>query len=144
MEFADCLFEDAGKSAPPSGVDNCDGTFLGINEKNGDTVGGLDSEEEAGRFGERGVAFAGFDGGGSERPNDGRMDLFEIDEREFFGTETGLEPFAVFEDIFASIPFGKTEVEDFLTVEVGNTAWTCAETVDEPGKSVEGVELEDF
>jgi hypothetical protein len=38
------------------------------------------------------------------------VDLFEGEELEIVGAEGGLEPAAVFEDVFASVPVGETEV----------------------------------
>ena len=125
-------------------MDCGDGAVFGVDEEDGDAVGSLDAEEEAGSAGDRGVAFAGFFGGGGERPDDGGMDLFQIDEREFLSTEGGLEFFAIFDDVFAGVPFGEAEVEDFLSIEIGDAAWGGAETVEKPGEFFEGVEFENF
>ena len=125
-------------------MDGGSGAFFGIDEEDRDAVGSLDAEEEAGSVGDRGVAFAGLFGGGGERPDDCGVDLLEIDEREFLSAEGGLEFFAVFEDVFASVPVGEAEVEDLLSVEIGDAAGGGAETVEEPGKFFEGVEFEDF
>ncbi len=125
-------------------MDGGNGAFFRIDEEDGDAVGSLDAEEEAGSAGDRGVAFAGLFGGGSERPDDGRMNLLKIDQREFLSAEGGLEFLAVFEDVFAGVPFGEAEVEDGVTVEIGDAAWGSAETVEKPGEFCEGVEFEDF
>ena len=125
-------------------MDCGDGAFFGIDEEDGDAVGSLNAEEEAGSVGERGVTFAGLLGGGGERPDDGGMNLFEIDEREFLSAESRLEFFAILEDVFAGVPFGEAEVEDFLSVEIGDAAGGGAEAVEKPGKLFEGVEFEDF
>jgi len=58
LHFADGLGGDAGEGAAPAGVNGGDGAFLGVNEEDGDTVGGLDGEEEAGAIGDAGVATA--------------------------------------------------------------------------------------
>jgi len=144
VEFTDGLFEDAGEGAAPTGVDCGYGAVLGIGEKDGDAVGGLDGEEEARSFCERSIAITGFFGGRGERPDDGGMDLFEGDEWEFLSAEGSLKFLAVFEDVFAGVPFGEAEVEYALAVEVGDTAGGGAEAVEEPGKFSEGVEFEDF
>ena len=68
-------------------MDGGSGAFFGIDEEDGNAVGSLDTEEEAGSVGDRGVAFAGFFGGGGEGPDDGGVDLLEIDEREFLSAE---------------------------------------------------------
>lgn len=48
--------------------------------------------------------------------DDIRMDLLERDEREIGGIERGLESAAIFEDVFARVPVGEAEVEDFFVV----------------------------
>ena len=125
-------------------MDGGNGAFFGVDEEDGNAVGSLDDEEEAGSAGERGVTFAGLLGGGGERPDDGGMDLFQIDEREFLSAEGGLEFFAIFDNVFACVPFGEAEVEDFLSVEIGDAAWSGAEAVEEPGEFFEGVEFQNF
>ena len=47
------------KRAAPAGVDSGDGTFFGVDQEDGDAVGGLDGEEEAGAVSDAGVAAAG-------------------------------------------------------------------------------------
>jgi len=51
-EFADGFFEDTSESAAPAGVNGSDGSFFGVDEKDRDTVGSSDAEEEAGSVGE--------------------------------------------------------------------------------------------
>ena len=51
MEFADGLFEDAGERATPASMNGRDRAFLGIDEKDGNAICGLNTEEEAGGFG---------------------------------------------------------------------------------------------
>ena len=48
LHFADGFDDDAGESAAPASVDGGDGALFGIDEENGDAVGGLDGEEEVG------------------------------------------------------------------------------------------------
>jgi len=62
VEFADDFFENAGERAAPAGVNGGDGAVLGIDEKDGDAIGGLNAEKKAGSFGKRGVAFTRFFG----------------------------------------------------------------------------------
>ena len=50
MKFADGFFKDAGKCAAPACVNGGGDTLFGIDEKNRNTVGGLDAEEKAGSF----------------------------------------------------------------------------------------------
>src|SRR5262245_5089507 len=107
MEFADGFFEDAGERAAPAGVDCGDGAFFGVDEEDRDAICGLNAEEKAGSFGERGVSFAGLFWYGGERPNDRGVNLFEGDERKFLRVEGGLEFLAIFEDVFAGVPVGE-------------------------------------
>ncbi len=58
--------------------------------------------------------------------------------------EGGLEFFAIFDDVFASVPFGDAEVEDVLAAEIRDTAGARAETVEEPREFGEGFKLEDL
>ena len=62
VKFTNGFFEDAGQSAAPAGVNGGDGAVLGIDEKDGDAIGGLNAEKKAGSFGKRGVAFTRFFG----------------------------------------------------------------------------------
>lgn len=55
-----------------------------------------------------------------------------------------MEFFAVGEDVLAGVPIGEAEIEDFVVVELGDTAGGGAETVGEPGEFGERFELEDF
>ncbi len=142
-EFADGFFKDAGEGTTPAGVDGGYGTFFGVDKKDGDAVGGLHGQQKARSFCERSVTFAGLFGSGGERPDDGRVDLLEIDEREFLSAESGLEFLAVFEDVFAGVPFGEAEIEDGVAIEIGDAAGGGAEAVEEPGKFFEGIEFED-
>ena len=144
VEFADGFFEDAGEGSAPSGVNGGDNALFGVNEEDGDAVGGLDSEEKAGGFGKRGISFAGFLRRRFKGPDDGRMDLFEDDEREFLSAKGGLEFLAVFEDVFADVPVGEAEIEDGVTVEIGDAAGSCAETVEEPREFGERLKLEEL
>jgi len=143
-EFADGLFEDAGEGTAPACVGGGDGAFFWIDQEDGDAIGSLDAEQEAGSAGERSVALTGLFGGGGERPDDGGMNLLEIDEREFLGAESSLEFLAVFEDVLAGVPVGEAEIENFLSVEIGDATGDGAETVEEPRNFFEGVEFENF
>ena len=144
VKFTDGFLGDAGQGTAPTGVNGGDGAFFGIDQKNGNAVGGLNSEENTGRFCEGGVGFAGFLWSRGEGPDDGGMNLFERDEREFWGAEGSLEFFAIFADVFTGVPVGETKVKNLLAVEFGDATRARAESVDEPRKLFEGVEFEDF
>ena len=70
--------------------------------------------------------------------------MFEGDEGKFLSAESGLEFFAVLEDVFASIPVGEAEVQDFATVEVGDAAGSGAKAMEEPGEFGKEFELQNF
>jgi hypothetical protein len=91
-------------------VDGRYGAFLGIDEKNGHAVRGLDSEEEAGMVRDRGVALAWFVGSRIEEMDYVGVDLFEGDEFEIVRAESELKAAAIFEDVFASVPIREAEV----------------------------------
>jgi len=62
------------------------------------------------------------------------MDLFERFEFEIACAESGLEETAIFEDVFAGVPFHEAEIEDFLRFAGTHTAGTGAEAMNEPRK----------
>ena len=76
LHAADGFLRDAGKSATPSGMDGGDSAFFGIDQKNGNAIGGLNGEEDAGTIGGGGVAFAGIGGWLRESMENVGMDLF--------------------------------------------------------------------
>ena len=55
-----------------------------------------------------------------------------------------MEAAAIFQDVFAGVPIGEAEIQNFFAVEIADTARARAEAVDEPGDFVEGGDLEDF
>jgi hypothetical protein len=57
-------------------VDGGNGAFLGVDEEDGDAIGGLDGEEEAGAVGDGGIAAAGVGGGGVEEVDYVGVELF--------------------------------------------------------------------
>jgi len=63
---------------------------------------------------------------------------------EIIGAEGRLKEAAIFEDVFAGVPFHKAEVEEFFGFEGAYTAGPCAEAVNEPGKLAEGGEFENL
>jgi hypothetical protein len=47
LEATNRFGEDAAEGATPAGMDGGYGAFLGVDEKDGDAVGGLNGQEEA-------------------------------------------------------------------------------------------------
>ena len=60
------------------------------------------------------------------------------------GAEGGLKEAAIFEDVFAGVPFHETEIEDFFGFEGAYAAGPCAEAVDEPGELSKRGEFENL
>jgi len=76
LHFADGFGGYTGEGAAPASVDGGDGAFFGVDEEDGDAVGGLDGQEEAGAVGEAGVAATGGGGGGVEEMDYVGVELF--------------------------------------------------------------------
>jgi hypothetical protein len=57
------------------------------------------------------------------------MDLLEGNEFEIACAECGLKEAAIFEDVFAGVPFHDAEVEDFFGFERAYTTGASAEAV---------------
>jgi len=134
LQLADSLDDDALERAAPASVNGGDGALVGIDEENGNAIGGLDAQEEAGAAGDGGIAAAGLGGGGVEKMDNVGMDLFQGDESEARSTEGGLEATTVFEDVLFGVPFGETEIKNFIAFLVADAAGPGAEAVDEPGE----------
>lgn len=64
-----------------------------------------------------------------ENANHVRVDLLERNEFETGGAERGLKQAAILKDVFARVPFGKAEIEDFFRFERAYAAGACAEAV---------------
>lgn len=86
------------------------GAVSGVDEEDGNAVGGLNAEEEAGAVGGGGVSRTGLGWDAVEKVDDVGMDLLERDELEVVGAEGGLEAAAIFENVFASVPAGEAEI----------------------------------
>lgn len=58
LHFADGLRGNASQGAAPAGVDGGDGALFGVDEQDGDAVGGLDGQEVAGAVGDASITTA--------------------------------------------------------------------------------------
>ena len=134
LHLPDGFDDDPLERASPAGMNGGDRALFWIDEENGDAVGGLDAQKEAGAFGDGGVALARFGGHGVEKMDDIGMDLFQGDKFAIGCVEGGLEAAAVFEDIFFSVPVGVAKIENFFAALIADTAGLGAEAVDEPGE----------
>lgn len=139
LHFSDGLADNALERATPARMDGGDSTFSGIDEKNGNAIGGLDAQEETRLVRHRSVAAAGIGGNGFENVHDMGVKLFERDESELRCTESRLQTAAIFQYVFAGVPFREAEIEDLLDSSMrdrravdqrADTAGARAETVD--------------
>ncbi len=142
LHFADSFGDDAGQGATPAGMNGSDGALSRVDEENGDAIGGLDAEEDAGAVGDRGVALTDYRRRGVEEMDDVGVDLLQGDEFHVGGAKGGLETAAVLQDVFLGVPFGEAEIQDFLGVLIGDAAGLGAKAVDQPGEFGERGHLE--
>lgn len=143
VHLADGLGDDALERAAPSGVDGGDGALFGVHEENGDAVGGLHEEKQAGAVRYRSVAAAGCPRRIIEEVHDIGVDLFERDKLENFCAESRLQTTPVFQNIFFGVPIRKTEIQHFLAVERAYAAGPRAKAVNQPGNPGKCGHLED-
>ena len=143
---------NAGEGAAPSGVNGGDGAMARINEQDGDAVGGLDGEEQAGRGRGDSIAFRRISRRFEDDMRDVGMDLLQGDERRFSMAERARKTAAIFLDALTAIPIRIAEIQDLfragasrlLRFENASAAGTCAEAVNEPVKLRERKDFEDL
>ena len=144
LHAANGFLGDAGERAAPASVNGGNGAFLGIDDQDRDAIGGLYGEEKAGAIGSGGVSSAGIHGLLMENADDVRVNLLERDEIEFAGAEGGLQLAAIFQNVFARVPFHEAEVENFFAVEGADAAGAGAEAVNKPGQFRKRSEFENL
>ncbi len=144
LHLADGFGGNASESAAPTGMNGRYSASFGVDEKNWDAVGGLHAEEQAGAVCGGGVTSARLGRGGVEKMDYVGMDLLERNEFEVRRAESGLEAAAVFQDVFASVPFGEAEIQHLLAIHGADAAGAGAEAVDEPGNFGERGHLKDL
>ncbi len=143
LHFADGLGDDALQRAAPARMNSGDCTLPWVDEKDRNAIRGLHGEKKAHAVCDGSVAAARFARRGVECVNDVGVKLFERGEREIVCAERGLEAAAIFQNVFAGIPVGEAEIQNFSALQVADATWPSAETVDQPGKLREGWDLED-
>ena len=134
LHLANGFDNDALEGAAPTGMDGSDGARFRVDEENRDAISGLHAEKEPGAVGGGSVTTVRLGGCGVEKMDYVGVDLFQRDELEIGCAEGGQETAAVLQNVFSTVPFRETEVEDLFAVLVGNTAGFDAEAVDEPGE----------
>jgi len=117
LHAAERFFRDALRGAAPAGMNRGYRAVLRIGKQDGNAVGGLDRQQDAGLAGDEGVAFGGCfasrEFSGAHHANDIGMNLAQRCDAHFAGAESCQEFRAVFQDAFARIPFRESEVQDF-------------------------------
>ena len=144
LHAADGFLGDAGEGAAPTSVNGADRAFFRIDEEYRHAIGGLDAEQKAGAVCGGSVTFAGAGGGLWKNANHVRMDLFQRNKFEVACPNGGLKQAAIFDDVFAGVPFREAEIEDFFGFERANPAGTSAEAVQKPGKLAKRGEFENL
>lgn len=143
VHFSDGFHDDALQSAAPTRVDGGDSSLSGIDEKNRNTVGGLGAKKKSGSVCDRGVTAAGVSWSCIEHVHDVGVKLFQGDERKIRCAESKLKTAAIFQDVFAGVTFGETEIEDLFYFFLGDrraadkgadAAGPRAEAVEQPGQ----------
>jgi len=133
LHFPNGFCDDALQCAAPAGMNGGDGSLLGIDEKNGDAIGSLNAEKQAGANGRGSVTATGLGGHGIEDLYNIRMELPEGNERENVCIERRLKEVTIFENKFPRVPCRETEIQDPFAFESADAARPRAEAVDEPG-----------
>ena len=133
LHFPNGFCDDALQRAAPAGMNGGDGSLFGIDEKNGDAIGGLNAEKQAGANCCGGVPATGLGGHGIEDLHNIRMELPEGNEREIVCIERTLKEATIFENKFPRVPLRETEIQDPFAFESADAARPGAEAVDEPG-----------
>jgi hypothetical protein len=120
LQFSNGFCDDALQSAAPARVDGGYSSFSGIDEKNRNTVGGLDAEKKSGSVCDRGVTTARVSWSCIEHVDDVGVKLFQGDESKIRCAERREETTAIFQNIFAGVTFGETEIEDLFCFFLGD------------------------
>ncbi len=141
---SDTVFDDAFHGSAPAGMEGSDDFAYGVGNKDGNTVGGLNSQQNSGLMGQDAVSFARWRrrlNGGVRLWNDKQagVNLAQRNEggggiaRDRFSEET-----AVANDMLALILSRKAQIQlargAFRCVGSRETALTAAEAVPEPGE----------
>jgi len=123
---------DASESAPPSRVDCGDRALSWIDKEDWHAIRGLNGEQESRARGGGSIADAGRIGSGVENLNGVGVNLLESDQAERFAGDTILKSGAVFRDVIAGIPVGKTQIQNILPIQRADSPFAAAETMNQP------------
>lgn len=142
LHAAERFHRDAAQGAAPAGVNRGNHAIPGVDQEDGDAIGGLDGEEQTGFGGGGSIAFARVGRTVSEGANQVGMKLAQRNELQLFSADSFPEPAAIFEDVFSRVPIHETEIQDGPTIDLADAAGTSAETVNEPRQLGERCSLE--
>jgi hypothetical protein len=142
LHGTDGFLRDAGESAAPSRVNCSDRALPWIDKKNRDAIGGLNGQQKTRERSGRGIADRSRIRGGVENLNGVRVNLLESDQGERFAADTILKCGAVFSYVFASVPIGKTQIQNILAIQRADSSFAGAETMNQPREFSEGHELQ--
>lgn len=137
LHFADGLCDDALQCAAPTRMNRGNRTVFGVDQKNRNTVCGLNREQQPRTICRGGVAAAWCCGWSFENVRNIGVNLAECGELHGFGAKRGLKTEAVLLDVFLGIPFRKAKIQDFFAAEVAYPAEPRAESMDQPWNSTE-------
>jgi hypothetical protein len=91
-----------------------------------------------------GIALARLRGPGRKQVDQVGMNLFHRGEGQILRANGHLKAPAILRHIFLGVPFHETEVEYLLAFECADPAGASAESVDQPWKFPEGIELQNL
>ena len=105
LHAAQRFFGDALRRAAPAGMNRGHGGLLSIGQQDGNAVGGLDRQQNAGFARDQGIAFGGLFAmwkfGRAHDVHDVGMNLAQPSDAHFAGTERCVKLRAIFQDAFA-------------------------------------------
>jgi hypothetical protein len=101
----------------------------------------LNAQEKIWSLGYRCVRAAWFIGRGRKIAYHIGMKLLYGNESESLGIQGRLKEFAVFLNMFTSIPFRESKIEHFAAIEAADPSLSDAEAVNQPGECAERRDL---
>jgi hypothetical protein len=110
LHGADGFVSDASEGAAPTSMDCGDGTLAGIDKQDGNAIGSLNGEKEAGVRSGGSIANDGGRWYGVKNLDGVRMDLFQGSQLERFAADGVLEGGAISCHVSASVPLGETQI----------------------------------
>ena len=139
LHLANTLFDDSFYCATPTRVKNPDCVLSLIDENDGDTIRGLDREQQVGSCGDEAVANQMMLGNGFDPVDEIGVYLAQGDERPVPGLKLVEEQPSIILHCGAGIVLGESEVQIGFAVSAGRSAFPGAEAVNQPGEFLQGI-----